>query len=189
MSVGARLATAVQASGDTLRAFAARADVPYRTIQNYLGGQRAPHSDVLAQICTRTGICCHWLLTGEGQMYRSRADRVICDGTREDPGAWSSGVGATDGAGDGAAPEGQTPIEQIAAQLARYTCATDDDTPRLAGIIGWLLTWWAQATAEDRIWLDQQLQRSIPEYADHIRAALGRPASVSDAPPGSTADR
>jgi hypothetical protein len=103
MSVGARLAQAVEASGESLRSFAARAGVPYRTLQNYVGGVRAPQSDVLAPICTRTGVSGHWLLTGEGEMYRERP--VAGLGVREP--APLAGAGAGGGGGGAGAAAGE----------------------------------------------------------------------------------
>ena len=78
MSVGYRLAIAVRATSGSLRAFATATGVPYRTIQNYVGGQRSPQADVHAQICTRRGISADWLLTGEGEMRRDRPAGAGC---------------------------------------------------------------------------------------------------------------
>ena len=76
MRIGERLALAVRATGQSLRDFSALVDVPYRTLQDYVGGQREPRADILAQICTRSRVSPGWLLLGEGEKLRASAGRV-----------------------------------------------------------------------------------------------------------------
>ncbi|MDK9603487.1 helix-turn-helix domain-containing protein [Lelliottia wanjuensis] len=50
---------------------AARCDIPYRSLQNYLRGEREPNAEALISIGTRLGINIDWLLTGRGTMSLS----------------------------------------------------------------------------------------------------------------------
>lgn len=45
-----------------LREFAARIDVTYRTLQNYMGGQSVPKSSFYESICEEFGVSANWLL-------------------------------------------------------------------------------------------------------------------------------
>lgn len=58
-----RLRTAIERSGRTLREFSAQSGVPYRTLQNYLAGDRKPGAEALEQFCD-AGLDINWLLTG-----------------------------------------------------------------------------------------------------------------------------
>ena len=56
-----------------MRDFSRRVGIPYRTLQNDVGGERAPSSESLGAIGTQTNIDGHWLLIGEGDMLRQAA--------------------------------------------------------------------------------------------------------------------
>lgn len=49
---------------------AEKAGIPYRSMQNYLRGEREPGADALASIGEQLGISIDWLLTGTGAMYK-----------------------------------------------------------------------------------------------------------------------
>lgn len=51
-------------SGESLRDFAKRTGIPYRTLQDYAAEKRAPGADHLRRIA-EAGIDVHWLLTGK----------------------------------------------------------------------------------------------------------------------------
>ena len=76
--------------------------------------QRAPE-DVLIKIVEIFNINGTWLLTGEGEIYQTKAT------------------------------EGMVTLE---------------------GTIAWLTEWWEQADEKQRIWLEVQLKRCFPEYAE-----------------------
>ncbi|MBF0583685.1 MAG: helix-turn-helix domain-containing protein [Magnetococcales bacterium] len=48
--------------------------MPKRTAHNYLSGLRSPDAENLTLISARLGINVDWLLTGEGEMFRSPDD-------------------------------------------------------------------------------------------------------------------
>lgn len=70
MSISERLGIALKALDLKISQASEITGVPYRSLQNYLGGSREPKADALALICTRLGIFSDWLLTGEGPMLR-----------------------------------------------------------------------------------------------------------------------
>lgn len=64
MSIGNRLRAAIEQQGGSIKDFSRRSGIPYRTLQNYLSGERLPGADALVQIA-RQGIDVNWMLTGE----------------------------------------------------------------------------------------------------------------------------
>ncbi|MEM7067403.1 MAG: helix-turn-helix transcriptional regulator [Pseudomonadota bacterium] len=50
------------------KSFAGLVDIPYRTLQNYLSGDRSPNLDALEKFAN-TGLNVHWLVTGKGVPY------------------------------------------------------------------------------------------------------------------------
>ena len=68
-----RLAAAINAGPDKGRKFAARANISYSTLHNYLIGLNVPTMENLIKITTATNADLTWLVTGEGEMYRNKA--------------------------------------------------------------------------------------------------------------------
>lgn len=54
----------------TYKGFSELTDIPYRTLQNYLSGERSPNIESLQKL-SEHGININWLVTGEGHPYRS----------------------------------------------------------------------------------------------------------------------
>lgn len=71
MSIGKRLRQAIDNSNQKVTEFSEVTGIPYRTLQQYLSDNRAPASEALTKICEQTNIDVHWLLTGQGVMYRT----------------------------------------------------------------------------------------------------------------------
>lgn len=71
MNISSRLKRVIEASGLSFTAAAAKCGIPYSSLQNYLRGEREPKVDALVLISTHLGTSLDWLLTGEGQMYKS----------------------------------------------------------------------------------------------------------------------
>ena len=60
----ARLRASIERSGLSIREFSGLAGLPYRTLQNYLAGDRLPGAEALAQIAG-AGVDLNWLVTGQ----------------------------------------------------------------------------------------------------------------------------
>lgn len=70
MGIGDRLRHALDLMGVRINEAAEKAGIPYRSMQNYLRGEREPGAEALTAITARLGISSDWLLTGEGPMRR-----------------------------------------------------------------------------------------------------------------------
>jgi transcriptional regulator with XRE-family HTH domain len=67
--ISERLKAVLEEQGLSIKAFAQRTDLPYRTAQSYLNGERSPNVEGLTKLATRMCINITWLLTGEGHRY------------------------------------------------------------------------------------------------------------------------
>lgn len=76
MSIAARLRSVIDDRGMSIREASDVVGIPYRTLQNYLLGEREPNAKAMAAIRTHLGISLDWLLTGEGPMCRGGADET-----------------------------------------------------------------------------------------------------------------
>lgn len=56
--------------------------------------------------------------------------------------------------------------------LAEAAAATGDDgsDPRLQRLVGFFRSWMATHGEDSKAWLEMQIARAIPEYADHVAA-------------------
>ncbi|ECU9383727.1 TPA: helix-turn-helix domain-containing protein [Salmonella enterica subsp. diarizonae serovar 61:l,v:z35] len=68
MSISERLKKVLEAQNLTITDAAARCGMPYRSLQNYLRGEREPKAEALVAIGTQLSISIDWLLTGRGSM-------------------------------------------------------------------------------------------------------------------------
>lgn len=70
MNTGSRLREALASLGFSIKDAAESAGIPYRSMQNYLRGEREPGAEALKLISEQLGISVDWLLTGEGEMRK-----------------------------------------------------------------------------------------------------------------------
>ncbi len=56
---------------------AAKIDVATRTLQRWEKGEQVPDSNYLMRIAKSTGVSPHWLLTGDGHMFRQEGEAKI----------------------------------------------------------------------------------------------------------------
>ncbi|EAM4263992.1 XRE family transcriptional regulator [Salmonella enterica] len=69
MGISERLKIVLDNQSLSITDAAAKCEIPYRSLQNYLRGEREPKVDALISISTRLGVSIDWLLTGRGTMY------------------------------------------------------------------------------------------------------------------------
>ena len=69
MSIATRLRSVIDDKGMSIKEASEVVGIPYRTLQNYLLGEREPNARAMAAIRTHLGISLDWLLTGEGSMF------------------------------------------------------------------------------------------------------------------------
>ncbi|HHE6157094.1 TPA: helix-turn-helix domain-containing protein [Citrobacter freundii] len=68
MSIKERLREAMDAKSLTIKALSDLSKIPYRSLQNYLRGEREPNAEALVALGTHLGISIDWLLTGKGEV-------------------------------------------------------------------------------------------------------------------------
>ncbi|MBD8144637.1 helix-turn-helix domain-containing protein [Pantoea agglomerans] len=68
MSIKERLREAMDSKGLTIKALSDLSKIPYRSLQNYLRGEREPNAEALVALSTHLGISIDWLLTGKGEV-------------------------------------------------------------------------------------------------------------------------
>ncbi|AMO48467.1 phage repressor protein [Enterobacter sp. FY-07] len=68
MSIKERLREAMDTKGLTIKALSDLSKIPYRSLQNYLRGEREPNAEALVALSTHLGISIDWLLTGREQI-------------------------------------------------------------------------------------------------------------------------
>jgi transcriptional regulator with XRE-family HTH domain len=83
MSIEKRLRLAIDSMGLSIKDASDKSGIAYRTLQNYLLGEREPNAKSLCLLNTHLGISTDWLLTGEGPMRR---DGSAMAGAAEDSG-------------------------------------------------------------------------------------------------------
>ena len=69
MSTSERLKQVMEVKGFNLKTFAEQADIPYRTLQNYILTNREPSAESLAKLHSQLGINLNWLMSGKGEMF------------------------------------------------------------------------------------------------------------------------
>ena len=77
MSINERLKLVCQEKELNIKGLAEITGIPYRTVQNYLNGDREPNAEGLTTLCTRLGVNINWLLTGEGEHFINSNPRVV----------------------------------------------------------------------------------------------------------------
>lgn len=84
MSVKNRLRSFLNMEGLKITTAAQKSGIPYRSMQNYLSGEREPGVEALVAMNTRLGISLDWLLTGEGHMRRHTPEsELVAESPRE----------------------------------------------------------------------------------------------------------
>lgn len=84
-----RLRSAIEGRNLTMKAFSEEANIPYRSLLNYLSGSQLPGFDVLAKVRRTLGVDLNWLVTGEEQPAAAPADgensleRAMASSTQE----------------------------------------------------------------------------------------------------------
>lgn len=69
MGIAARLRGVAEEMCESLWDFATMAGLPYRSLQNYIRGERALNAEALFKIVDGQRINANWLLTGEGERF------------------------------------------------------------------------------------------------------------------------
>ncbi|MBN6060440.1 helix-turn-helix domain-containing protein [Aggregatibacter actinomycetemcomitans] len=68
MSINNRVCLIIEQFGGSITKFSERSGINYRSVQNYMRGDREPNSEAYLKFA-QLGININWLLTGEGEMF------------------------------------------------------------------------------------------------------------------------
>lgn len=68
MSINNRVCLIIEQLGRSITKFSERSGINYRSVQNYMRGDREPNSEAYLKFA-QLGININWLLTGEGEMF------------------------------------------------------------------------------------------------------------------------
>lgn len=158
---GERLRRSIETTGMNIMQACDKAQIPYRSMQNYLRGEREPKAEALSQMCASLGISANWLLleVGEIRLGQAAAMSQQAGSLRQEQGVWAD-LGISDKAGEGQG-EGARPGFPI----------HDPEFKRLADFQRWQVQWWAGASEDERIWMDITLRRTFPEYAQALETS------------------
>ena len=69
MNTSERLKQVMEVKGFNLKTFSEQADIPYRTLQNYILTNREPSAESLTKLHSQLGINLNWLMSGKGEMF------------------------------------------------------------------------------------------------------------------------
>ncbi len=76
-TIGNRLKILIKSLGLNLKEFSRKTGIPYPTLQDYLANKRVPGGENLQKISMQLNVNLNWLLTGEGEMFISKAKKPI----------------------------------------------------------------------------------------------------------------
>lgn len=79
MNTSERLKQVMEAKSFNLKTFSEQADIPYRTLQNYILSGREPSAEALIKLYTQLGINLNWLLSGEGKMFHDTLNTELTE--------------------------------------------------------------------------------------------------------------
>ncbi|HDR1694312.1 TPA: helix-turn-helix transcriptional regulator [Pasteurella multocida] len=68
MSINCRVCLIIEQFGGSITKFSERSGINYRSVQNYMRGDREPNSEAYLKFA-QLGININWLLTGQGEMF------------------------------------------------------------------------------------------------------------------------
>lgn len=75
MSIKERLRESMDGKGLTIKALSDLSKIPYRSLQNYLRGEREPNAEALVALSAHLGISIDWLLTGKGEFVGTEKEQ------------------------------------------------------------------------------------------------------------------
>lgn len=76
MNTSERLKQVMEGKGFNLKTFSEQADIPYRTLQNYILTNREPSAESLAKLHSQLGINLNWLMSGNGEMFTNNTEII-----------------------------------------------------------------------------------------------------------------
>ena len=132
--------------------------MPYQTLLNYSNGSRQPGWETL-KVLHDFGINLDWFVTGEGQMYRANREEAVVE--KAVSSVWTGYVPRHSDAA-------QSQIQSQSGGMVRER--TNDTGGRSNRLCQFARYWMETKPADDQAWLEKQIERAVPEYADWKRS-------------------
>lgn len=71
MNISERLNQFIKLNEFTIKGFAEQCGIPYRSMYNYVRGEREPNLEALSKMSQTFNLDLNWFITGEGEMLKS----------------------------------------------------------------------------------------------------------------------
>lgn len=149
--IAVKLKRIYEARKCSVREFASDLNMPYQTLLNYSNGSRQPGWELLKYLHD-FGINLDWFMDGAGEMYRANRDHHVVEmavskvwtGYQPNSTTTPSSTHVNTGVMESSSDTGGR--SNRLCQFARY--------------------WMETRAADDQAWLEKQIERAVPEYAD-----------------------
>jgi transcriptional regulator with XRE-family HTH domain len=118
MTIQDRLKQIIKSKRLKITEFANICDIPYRSVQGYLYGERMLGGNAIIKICAQLNVNPNWLLMNKGEMHQTKPS------------------------------SNETTLEPI---------------------LEWFNKWWEDADEKHQHWLEVQMGKCFPEYAQWLK--------------------
>lgn len=71
MNISDRLNQLIELKKLNIKDFAEQCDIPYRSMYNYVRGEREPNLEALSKISQRFNVDLNWLIMGNGEVFKN----------------------------------------------------------------------------------------------------------------------
>lgn len=71
MNISDRLNQLIELKKLNIKDFAEQCDIPYRSMYNYVRGERKPNLEALSKISQRFNVDLNWLIMGNGEVFKN----------------------------------------------------------------------------------------------------------------------
>lgn len=75
MNISKQLNLLIKLKQLTIKDFAEQCDIPYRSMYNYVRGDREPNLDALYKISQTFNVNLNWLITDQGEMFKNISNK------------------------------------------------------------------------------------------------------------------
>jgi transcriptional regulator with XRE-family HTH domain len=189
MSIGKRLKKAIKDANIKMTDFSKKSGIPYTTIKRYIADDRAPSSQLMIKICKELHISADWLLTGQGEMYRTKPDpnKVTSVPVLEWLNKWWEDADEKyrnwlEVQMEKCFPEYAQWVKKISSKLhtsadwvltdqgeMRQTQSNRHEIKSVSVLLEWFNKWWEEADEKHQHWLEVQMGKCFPEYAQWLK--------------------
>lgn len=77
MNISDRLNQLIELEKLNIKDFAEQCDIPYRSMYNYVRGEREPNLEALSKISQTFNVDLNWLITGNGEIFKGISNELF----------------------------------------------------------------------------------------------------------------